>query len=45
MKMNSPFRPNWRRPCRVRFFISDVMTLKTLADVPILIGHLPADRR
>jgi hypothetical protein len=38
-------RPNWSLPLPRQIIIPKVMTLKTLADVRTLIGHLPADRR
>ena len=42
--MASRKRPDWSRPPRT-LVIPGVMTLKTLADVRKLIGHLPKDHR
>jgi hypothetical protein len=38
-------RPNWSRPLPRQLIIPMVMTLKTLADVRNLMGHLPAATR
>jgi hypothetical protein len=38
-------RPNWPRPLPRPLVIPDVMTLRTLADVRTLIGHLPKKTR
>jgi hypothetical protein len=38
-------RPSWRTPLPRPITIPQVMTLKTLADVRKLIGHIPKERR
>jgi hypothetical protein len=38
-------RPDWSRPLPRPLVIPTVMTLKTLADVRVLVRHLPEDRR
>jgi hypothetical protein len=38
-------RADWSRPLPRALMIPTVMTLKTLADVRTLMGHLPEDRR
>lgn len=40
-----PVSSDWSRRLPRPFKIPDVMTLRTLADVRKLIGHLPAERR
>jgi hypothetical protein len=37
--------PDWSRPLPLTIIIPTVTTLKTLADVRVLIQHLPEDRR
>ena len=38
-------RPDWSRPLPQPLTIPDIMTIETLADVRVLIGHVPAERR
>jgi hypothetical protein len=40
-----PRRPDWSRPLPRRITIPGIMTIKTLADVRTLIGHIPKERR
>ena len=37
--------PDWSRPLPLTIIIPTATTLKTLADVRVLIQHLPEDRR
>jgi hypothetical protein len=38
-------RPDWSRPLPQQIVIPDLMMLRTLADVRMLLGHLPAATR
>jgi hypothetical protein len=38
-------QPDWSRPLPQRIVVPTVATLKTLADVRVLIEHLPGDHR
>ena len=38
-------RPDWSRPLPQPIVIPDLMTLRTLADVRVLLGHLPKEYR
>jgi hypothetical protein len=40
-----PLQPDWSRPLPQRIVIPTVATLTTLADVRVLIEHLPEDHR
>ncbi len=40
-----PLSPDWSRPLPQTIVIPTVTTLKTLADVRVLIQHSPEDRR
>ena len=40
-----PKRPDWSRPLPQPIVIPDLMTLRTLADVRVLLSHLPKDYR
>ena len=38
-------RPDWSRPLAQQIVIPDLMTLRTLADVRVLLNHLPEKYR
>ena len=43
--MPSRKRPDWSRPLPQQIVIPDLMTLRTLADVRVLLSHLPKEYR
>jgi hypothetical protein len=43
--MRSSTRPDWTRPLPQPIVIPDLITLRTLADVRTLLGHLPKEYR
>jgi hypothetical protein len=45
MAAKSHKRPDWSRPLPQQIVIPDLMTLRTLADVRVLLGHLPKEYR